>query len=163
LYQIAPSPVTRIFSFTQEAAIPSPLLQNLDFCTKLDVYRERENKPTHRRKNNPQNFQKIPHKEKKKKHLDKIKLECVPEKSKNEERLQKNLVSRETHLKKTTRKLFKKREFRKKKTLENWRSPSNCQIKRKRKYEEERSERRRKICNYLVRNRNVVKILDEIK
>ncbi len=45
LYQIAPSPVTRIFSFTQEAAIPSPLLQNLDFCTKLDVYRGRKKNP----------------------------------------------------------------------------------------------------------------------
>ncbi len=77
----------------------------------------REKKPTHRRKNIPQNFQKIPQKEKKKKKLlDKIKLECVPEKSKNEERLQKLLLSRETHLKKTPRKLFiKKRENRKKK------------------------------------------------
>jgi hypothetical protein len=106
--------VTRIFSSTQEAAIPSPLLQNLDSCTKLDVYWGRKKTHTQKKKN-PQNFQKIPQKErKKKKHLDKIKLECVPEKSKNEEGLQKLLVSRETHVKKTPRKLFKKRENRKK-------------------------------------------------
>lgn len=77
------------------------------------MYTGGEKKPTHRRKNTPQNFQKIPQKEKqkkKKKHLDKIKLQCVPEKSKNEECLQKLLVSRETHLKKTPRKLFKKKE-----------------------------------------------------
>lgn len=42
--------MTRIFSFTQEAAIPSPLLQNLDFCTKLDVYRGREKTDTQKKK-----------------------------------------------------------------------------------------------------------------
>jgi len=127
------------------------LAPKLGFLYKTQCLPGNKKTPTHRRENTPQNFQKITQKDKKKKHLDKIKLECVPEKSKNEERLQKLLVSRETHLKKTPRKLLKKRENRKK-TLEIWKSPSDCQIKRKRKYEEERSERRRKICNYLVRD-----------
>lgn len=47
LYQIAPSPATRIFSFTQEAAITSPLLQNLDFVQN-SMSTGGEKKPTHR-------------------------------------------------------------------------------------------------------------------
>jgi hypothetical protein len=165
LYQIAPSPVTRIFSFTQEAAIPSPLLQNLDFCTKLDVYRAARKKTHTQKKKYSAKFSKNPtEREEEEEALGQNQTGVCSREIQERRTLAKTFTfSRNPFEKDSQEIIYKKKRKQKKKTLEIWRSPSDCQIKRKRKYEEERSERRRKICNYLVRNRNVVKILDEIK
>jgi hypothetical protein len=161
LYQIAPSPVTRICSFTQEPAIPSPLLQNLDFCTKLDVYRGRKKTHTQKKKYSAK-FSKNPTEREEEEALGQNQTGVCSREIQERRTLAKTFSFSRNPFEKDSGNYFEK-EKTEKKTLEIWRSPSNCQIKRKRKYEEERSERRRKICNYLVRNRNVVKILDEIK
>jgi hypothetical protein len=152
LYQIAPSPVTRIFSFTQEAAIPSPLLQNLDFCTKTRCLPGEKKNPLTEEKYSPKFSNNPTEREEEEEALGQNQTGvCSREIQERRTLAKKLLVSRETHLKKPPRKLFKKKEKTEKKSWKSGVSPSDCQIKRKRKYEEERSERRRKICNYLVR------------
>jgi hypothetical protein len=106
--------VTRIFSVTQEAAIPSTLLQNLDFCTKLDVYWG--TKKTHaQKKKHSAKFSKKSHRNRRGRSTwTKSNWSMFQRNPRTKNACKKNLVSRETHLKKTPKKLFKKKRKQKK-------------------------------------------------